>query len=170
MARGGEGRNVTGLPLVWRATYSKAAQTNPSVKRFIIANSASFVGTLGGKCSQWQLESWVCLTPCFFWNAYNTNTWRALFRPLNPYQASQRHCTRIFWGIVASKMKPLWGKILHSASAATAAGTSCLAVQPHSCSAPLPLLLKFPVPWHIWARLNRRPRTALSFVHCTAAL
>lgn len=26
------------------------------------------------------------LSPCFFWNAYSTNTWRALFRPLNPYQ------------------------------------------------------------------------------------
>lgn len=25
-------------------------------------------------------------TPCFFWNAYNTNTWRALFRPLNLHQ------------------------------------------------------------------------------------
>lgn len=26
------------------------------------------------------------LTPCFFLNAHNTNNWRVLFRPLNPYE------------------------------------------------------------------------------------
>lgn len=34
----------------------KLHKQTPSVNRFIIANNAPFMGTLGGKCSQWLLE------------------------------------------------------------------------------------------------------------------
>lgn len=68
-------------------------------------------------------------TRCFFWIAYNTNTWRALFRPLTHTSISEGQAVALHSNFLAysgQQMKPLWGEILHSALPAG------LAVQPHS--------------------------------------
>lgn len=99
-------------------------------------------------------------TRCFFWIAYNTNTWRALFRPLTHTSISEGQAVALHSNFLAysgQQMKPLWVRFY-----------ILLYQQAWLCS-PTATATSSEIPDATTKDLGRRPSTTLSIVHGTAA-